>query len=108
MSGLRYKPGDSSNPYDPAALTGDPVLDDLAANQRMASDPAKLRHIQNMQGNPEMMHRMLEMVKADAAEARARGETPLEMMMREKAEWAKADALSVKVKERVSSNCYRG
>lgn len=102
MSGLRYKPGDPNNPYDPAALTGDRDVDNAAAAARMAADPSKQRLLGKLQEDPDKMNQFLEMLRADAAEGIARGETPFETMMREKAEWAKADALSAKVKERVS------
>lgn len=101
MSDLRYKPGDPNNPYDPAALTGNREVDNAAAAERMASDPAKLRLMDQLQQDPAKMEQFLEMLRADAAEGRARGETPMETMMREKLEWARADAVSVKVKERV-------
>lgn len=103
MSDLRYKPGDSNNPYDPAAISGNPAADSAAAAERIASDPVRLRQIQQMQQNPAMMQQFLDMLRSEAAEGAARGETPMETMMREKAEWAREDAVSLKIKEKVKS-----
>ena len=44
----------------------------------------------------------MEIMKADAADAEARGETMQERMAREKAEWARDDAISRAIKENVS------
>lgn len=52
--------------------------------------------------DPAKMNDFLNMIKSDAADAQARGETGPERILREKMEWAQDDALSAHLKELVS------
>lgn len=63
---------------------------------------------QKMLGDPSSMAMLLEMLKADAAERKRTGETVTEQMLREKCEWAEADARSAKVKLEANAAFRKG
>lgn len=58
--------------------------------------------------DPAKMDALLAMVRADLEESRRTGETPHEMMLREKREWADADARSAKLKDEANDLFRKG
>ncbi|KZV65461.1 TPR-like protein [Peniophora sp. CONT] len=94
----KYRAGDPSNPHDPAAITGDYDRDVAGVQQRMANNPAMGNLLQNMMGDPTKLDALAKMIKDDLKDAKSRGETMEERMMREKREFARDDAMSEKLK----------
>ncbi|KAK7001299.1 serine/threonine protein phosphatase 5 [Favolaschia claudopus] len=88
-----FKPGDKFNPYDPAAFDLGPD----GPQQRAAGGTSPMSS--DMLKNPSQMEAILKMMLRESAAERERtGETPQEQMMREKREWAEADAKSAQLK----------
>ncbi|VDB95579.1 unnamed protein product [Peniophora sp. CBMAI 1063] len=95
----KYRPGDPNNSHDPAAITsGDHQRDVAAAQQRMMNDPAMGSLMQQMMSDPSKMEAFVKMMKDDMEDAKARGETMEERVMREKREFAQDDAVSERLK----------
>ncbi|KAJ7762492.1 TPR-like protein [Mycena metata] len=95
-----FKPGDKLNPYDPAALE---LPGDEGVQQRLASGTSPMTpELMEKLNDPTQREGLLEMVKQimkeDAAERERTGETPQQQMLREKREWAQADAKSAQLK----------
>ncbi|KAG5644311.1 hypothetical protein DXG03_008729 [Asterophora parasitica] len=90
---LKFKPGDSLNPYDPAAVSlgQQGVFDRIDAGQSPLSDPKIMGMMKDPEKKGKMFAAIAEMMKADAEECRRTGEDPHARMMREKAEWAAKD-----------------
>ncbi|KAJ7019225.1 TPR-like protein [Mycena alexandri] len=90
-----FKPGDKLNPYDPAALD----LGDEGVQQRLTSGTSPMTpQLMEMLRDPAQRERFLNMMKEDAAERERTGETPEQQILREKREWAQADAKSAQFK----------
>ncbi|KAG7092030.1 hypothetical protein E1B28_008411 [Marasmius oreades] len=123
MSDPKFKANDPLNPYDPGIarilfflftfLTthhrSDPIslsvpvasfsLGTEGVGARLNAGTAPTQVLSQINKNPKMMEGFLKMMKEDIADAKRRGETMEERMMREKREWAEADAESAKIKE---------
>ncbi|KAG6907983.1 hypothetical protein DXG01_006639 [Tephrocybe rancida] len=106
---LKYKPGDPLNPYDPASIsTGSQgVFDRIAAGKNPLSsmdpeilrDPAKLANL---------AERLKQTMLEDAKERERTGETMMEQMLREKAEWAAQDAKAAALKKQGNAAFSKG
>ncbi|KAJ7681000.1 TPR-like protein [Mycena polygramma] len=89
-----FKAGDPWNPYDPASLDLPPTpAEFMRRMQAGASDFAALFN------DPEKMAEIERMQLEAAAEREITGETEDEQILREKREWAEADAKSAKLKD---------
>ncbi|KAG7092029.1 hypothetical protein E1B28_008411 [Marasmius oreades] len=95
MSDPKFKANDPLNPYDPASFS----LGTEGVGARLNAGTAPTQVLSQINKNPKMMEGFLKMMKEDIADAKRRGETMEERMMREKREWAEADAESAKIKE---------
>ncbi|KAJ7049949.1 TPR-like protein [Mycena amicta] len=91
-----FKPGDKMNPYDPASLDlgeDGPILR-AAAGTGPKISPRLAKILQDP--TPEQRNWLLSLYPRDNAET---GETAMEQVIREKREWAEADAKSLQLKE---------
>ncbi|KAF7305766.1 Serine/threonine protein phosphatase 5 [Mycena chlorophos] len=89
-----FKPGDKMNPYDPASLE----LGEDGPLQRLAAGtgPMNQKQMQDILSDPAKLNLLLELMKNDVPRP---GETQEEKILREKREWAEADAKSAELKE---------
>ncbi|KAJ7090914.1 TPR-like protein [Mycena belliarum] len=93
-----FKPGDKLNPYDPAALDHPAGQDAWESRLRAGTSPMT-PNLAKMLGDPATSQSFIEnILKADAAERERTGETVEQQMLREKREWAVADAKSAELK----------
>ncbi|KAJ7502503.1 TPR-like protein [Mycena galericulata] len=97
-----FRPGDKLNPYDPAALDlpGDEGVQRRLAAGTSPMTPKLAELFNNPATKKSAMDQFLKMMQNDAAERERTGETAYEQMMREKREWAEADAKSAELKVR--------
>ncbi|KAF9016762.1 hypothetical protein BDZ89DRAFT_1075319, partial [Hymenopellis radicata] len=92
-----YKANDKLNPYDPASmLEFDDPSEGVAA--RLEAGTVPTAGIEGFMKDPAKMQAILAILKHDAEERERTGETPQQQMLREKMEWAAADARSAKIK----------
>ena len=105
---LKYRPADPNNPHDPAAIIGDRERDVAAAQRRMENDPAMANMMQKMREDPSKMEAFVKLMKEDMEDAKRRGETMDERIMREKREFAQDDAVSEKLRAKVIRCRYEG
>ncbi|KAJ7933963.1 TPR-like protein [Mycena leptocephala] len=91
-----FKPGDKLNPYDPAALD---LPGDEGVRRRLEAGTSPMTaELAQMLKDPSKMDILLQIMREDAAERERTGETPMQQIMREKLEWAEADAKSAELK----------
>ncbi|ESK97504.1 serine threonine-protein phosphatase 5 [Moniliophthora roreri MCA 2997] len=96
MDSQRYKSGDPMNPYDPACFSLG--KEGVEARIKNGTSPLFGKQMEKVLSDPSKMKLFLDMMKADMEECKRTGEDPIERMMREKREWAEADAKSAKLK----------
>ncbi|KAF8143326.1 hypothetical protein K438DRAFT_1993949 [Mycena galopus ATCC 62051] len=90
-----FKPGDKLNPYDPASVD----LGDEGPETRLDAGTSPLQSPEVAAIlNPAKMEMILQIIRESAAERERTGETPMEQILREKREWAEADAKSAELK----------
>ncbi|KAJ7633481.1 hypothetical protein DFH06DRAFT_1222929 [Mycena polygramma] len=89
-----YKAGDPWNPHDPASLDFPPTP--VEYMRRMQAETARADALFK---NPQRLAEVKRVWDEDAAERERTGETLEEQILREKREWAVADAKSRKLKE---------
>ncbi|KAF7322142.1 Serine/threonine protein phosphatase 5 [Mycena kentingensis (nom. inval.)] len=87
-----FKPGDKLNPYDPASL--ELGADGPLARLQAGTSPMTPK-MAEMFKDPNMLTMLQSMMPRDKP-----GETAMEQVLREKREWAAADAKSAQLKER--------
>ncbi|KAJ8091163.1 hypothetical protein PM082_004139 [Marasmius tenuissimus] len=107
MSGsttTKFKAGDPLNPYDPASFN----LGDEGPAARLDAGTGPASVLSDMMKDPSKMKSFMEMMKADMEDAKRRGETMQERAMREKREWAEADAKSAKLKDEANAAFRKG
>lgn len=84
------------NPFEPAALSlGDAGVE---ARIRAGNSPINPRLLTELVKDPAKMELLTKIMLADAEERQRTGETPEQQAMRERREWAEADARSDKLK----------
>ncbi|KAJ7760974.1 TPR-like protein [Mycena metata] len=98
-----FKAGDSWNPYDPASLDFPPTPEEFIA--RMQAGAARAAAVQN---DPQERAAYEQYLADAAAEREITGETEDEQMLREKREWAAADAKSATLKDGGNAAFKRG
>ncbi|KAJ7879479.1 TPR-like protein [Mycena olivaceomarginata] len=100
-----FKPGDKLNPYDPASLD----LGDEGVLKRISAGTSPMTpQIASIVNDPAKMEMFLQMMRDDAAERERTGETQMEQVLREKREWAEADARSAELKATGNDAFKRG
>ncbi|KAK7060295.1 hypothetical protein VNI00_001060 [Paramarasmius palmivorus] len=92
----KYKTGDALNPFDPASYNLG--ADGVQARIQNGTSPLSGKQFEKLFGDPSKMKFLLDMVQNDLEECERTGEDPRARMMREKREWAEADAKSAKLK----------
>ncbi|KAJ7282571.1 TPR-like protein [Mycena rebaudengoi] len=90
-----FKPGDKLNPYDPASL--ELGADGVAQRIQNGTSPMT-PHVAALLSDPAKMADFMEMMRRDREESERMGETLEQQILREKREWAEADAKSAKLK----------
>ncbi|KAJ7467028.1 TPR-like protein [Mycena latifolia] len=105
-----FKPRDALNPYDPAALD---LPGDQGVQSRLAAGTSPMTpNLAEMLSDPATketaLAKIMQIMRADAAERERTGETPEQQMMREKREWAEADAKSAELKAQGNDAFKRG
>lgn len=89
-----FKGGDPWNPYDPASLDFPPTPAEFIRRiQAMAPQAAAIFN------DPEQRAAFEQYERDNAAECERTGESEYELILREKREWAEADAKSAKLKQ---------
>lgn len=78
------------------------IADFVKSYERDCRDPFMAQHVHDLVHDPVARKEYEEYLVEEMKEAAERGETMHERMKREKSEWAVSDALSLKLKNRVS------
>ncbi|GLB37991.1 putative response to arachidonic acid [Lyophyllum shimeji] len=100
MAELRFKPDDPLNPCDPASLSlGEQgVFDRIKAGQSPLSNPAIQAMLSHPAQRENLVSALVQTMKQDAEERARTGESVMDQIKREKAEWAAADARAAALK----------
>ncbi|KZV65456.1 hypothetical protein PENSPDRAFT_543224, partial [Peniophora sp. CONT] len=99
-SGVKWRPGDDNNPYDPASMSENELVAMLQSFERDQRDPFTMQEMYKIIHDPVARKDHMDYLAEEMEDAERRGETMHERMRREKSEWAVRDALSLKLKNR--------
>lgn len=105
---VKWRPGDSNNPYDPLSMGENEIADMIQSFERDSNDPLMVQHMHNIVHDSAAREEYIDYLEGEMDAADKRGETLYERMKREKTEWAAIDAFSLKLKNRVSGSMKAG